>query len=233
MKGTLWFLLAAVFLMGCASAGGTSASGAVAAKGDAKSEAPSNPGAAQAYTFVYKPPVTGSIVYDVKISGGSAGHPFNMTQTRTVTVTDAGSGNFKVETVQGGSAGATTTVVEVVTPDRKVLSTTVNGKSVDAYAGGASPRDMLPDHAISVGETWTAKRTALGKTIESEYKLEKVDTVDGLDLATIDIVKINENGGKIVDTGTFVIEVATGVLHTWTLHQTTAHGTTDITMVMK
>jgi len=28
-----------------------------------------------------------------------------------------------------------------------------------------------------------------------------------------------------------VIEVATGVLHTWTLHQTNARGTVDITMV--
>ena len=233
MRMNPWFLFAAVFLVGCSSSGSTGAAGAISAKGDSKSDAPLHFGSAQGYRFVYKPPVVGSIVYDVKISGDAAGHPVNMTQTRTLTVTDAGSGNFKVDTVQEGSVGPKITTVEVVTADRKVLSTTVNGETVDAYAGGASPRDMLPDHAVNVGETWTGKRVIGGKPIEAEYKLDKVDTVGGVDLATVDIVKVNIDGGKIVDTGSFVMEVATGVLHRWKMHQTNKAGGTSLDISME
>ncbi|MHB8637177.1 MAG: hypothetical protein ACYC96_11975 [Fimbriimonadaceae bacterium] len=232
MKDFCWVLLAVALLPGCAS-GASVPSGVSGTTKDQPHAASKGDGV----KFEYKPKLGQTTVYDIKIAGGTAAHPFHTTQTRTVTVTDAGSGNYRVETTLEGPMTPKTVVVEVLSPKRAVLSTLVNGKTVGAYDGGASPRDMMPDRPVVIGSNWNAKQTVAGKTIESQYKLEKVETVNGVEVATVDIVKISINGGKIIDTGEFVMETANGNVHSWTLHQTIhvngGTATTDITMVRR
>jgi hypothetical protein len=186
------------------------------------------------YVFVYKPTLGVSVKYSETMHGIGPG---DMKAVRTILVTDAGSGNYQVVTVREPAVGAPTRLVEVIDKSRNVISTTLDGKSVAAYAGGATPRDMMPIHPIKVGESWTASRTFNGKPINAQYKLEKVEKVDGVDLATVDVQNVSIDDGKILDTGSFTMEPATGLLHDWILHHTMVAGgqtrTIDITLTLQ
>jgi hypothetical protein len=187
MKGICWILLVPGLLAGCSS-GST--------------------------TFTFKPKVGETATYAMKIEGTIGAQPMNVDGTLTVTNKDAGSGNIDVETTLTGIPGAGHTTVETVDSSGKVIKSTVDGKP--APGGGAvgnSTREMMPTHPVKVGDTWSGSRNVNGKPVTADYKLTKLETVGGVELATVELTKLDIPGGKLTEPGKIVIEPATGTLH--------------------
>ncbi|MHB8634855.1 MAG: hypothetical protein ACYC96_00110 [Fimbriimonadaceae bacterium] len=165
------------------------------------------------YIFAFKPKVGDTATYAMKIGASALGRPATYTGTLTMKVTDGGSGNVNLESTTQGLPGGSQTTVQTFDPTGKLVKTTLNGKPVAGVGSGASTRDMLPDHPVKVGDTWTGSRTIGNQSVTAEYHLSKVEAVGGTQLATVDITKLSLPNGKLAKPGSVVLEPATGMLH--------------------
>jgi hypothetical protein len=215
MKGIQWLPLVAL-LAGCSSGANLGV------------HADDTNGGAKGYTFAYKPKVGDSATYAMKVGGTAAGQPISVEATVKMKITDAGSGNIKIETTTELPTGSQTTV-ETLDPSGKVIGASLDGKPVPDASSAGSTRDMMPGHPVKVGDSWSGTRTVGGQTMTAGYKLEKVETVGGVQLATIDITKLDAPQGKLAGPSSVVLEPATGMMHSMKVSLSLTAGTQTVT----
>jgi len=202
--------LVAVLLAGCSSGGNN-----LGAKGGGASDS------AGGITFAFKPKIGESATYAMKMSIAGGPQPMTLDGTVKVTNKDAGSGNVDIETTSDGLPGGSHTTVQTIDPAGKVLKFTMDGKPGDVgMEGGASTRTMMPTHPVKVGDTWTGTQSVGGKSVSDDFKLDKVETTGGVQLATVEISKIDMKDSKLSEPAKVVIEPATGTLHSMSMKVT-------------
>ncbi len=187
------------------------------------------------YTFHYHPPVGKALHYTVKSTTrmtGSKPTSFEMTGAVTTTAVKFAGGKYTVVTsvdrLDSKGPGADqlkkmlvgTKSTMLVDANGKVVSSSGSG-GAGGMLGGLNGTESLPQHAVRVGGTWSTT-TPMGKSkLTMNYKLVRVATVGGVQIATIAAAPSGVPAG-VTQRTTMQIEVATGIMRSMTMDSKTS-----------
>jgi hypothetical protein len=200
--------LLAILLVGCKGGDSTAAGGTTTGSGTASGESVTlklNPKEGEKYSYMLN----------------AAGNEIGMSMTAEKVEADKITTVITFDSMKMNGTDAPAQVMDAMKKMKVTQVQDPTGKTLDVKMEGAPagtpPMDTnspsLPSGPVKVGDTWEGTSKLQGTEIKSKYKLAKIETQGGKQVAVIESTTEGLPGGMVQDGPAITtIEVATGML---------------------